>query len=173
MGRIGNHFVGYDAAPAREELFHHGSRGGVEASVNDILLILHFIGFVLGFAGGIGSGVTMRFAGTASAEGAAALRRLPPVFANVSFAGLVLLWLTGLILIWSAFGGPQNLPGLFWLKILFVLILTGLAIAQHMIYARLKSGRAGPELAARLKMLGPASGLSALVALIIAVLVFH
>ena len=141
--------------------------------MNDILLIVHFIGFVLGFAGGIATAITMRASAGASADGAAALRRLPPIFANVSFAGLVLLWVTGLILIWSAFGGPQNLPGLFWLKIVFVLILTALAIGQHVIYGRIKRGAASAQMVGMLKKLGPASGLSALLALIVAVFVFH
>jgi len=140
--------------------------------MNDILLILHFVGLALGFAGGIATGVTMRFAAEASPEGALALKRLPPVFAHISGAGLVLLWASGLILIWSRYGGPGNLPGLFWLKIVFVLILTALAGIQHATYAQIRrTGNAA--LGQKLKVLGPASGLSALVALCIAVLVFH
>lgn len=141
--------------------------------MNDILLILHFIGLSLGFAGGVGTAIAMRQVPSVNAEGAAALRRLPPIFANVSATGLLLLWVTGLIMIWSVYGGPQNLAGLFWLKILFVLILTGLAGWQHSIYAKLKRGAGNAGMVPLLKKLGPASGLSALLALIVAVLVFH
>lgn len=141
--------------------------------MNDLLLILHFVGLSLGFAGGVGTAIAMRLVPATSAEGAAALRKLPPIFANVSATGLVLLWATGLIMIWSVYGGPQNLPGLFWLKIFFVLVLTGLAGWQHSIYGKIRREGGSPQRAALLKRLGPASGLSALIALIIAVLVFH
>ncbi|MCX5516000.1 hypothetical protein C3941_04805 [Kaistia algarum] len=140
--------------------------------MNVVLLFLHFVGLVMGFAGGIGSAVTMRFASGASAEGAAALKRLPPAFAKISAYGLVILWITGLILIWSVYGGPQNLPGLFWLKIVFVLILTGLNGWHHAIYAQIR--RTGdPSRGERLKIIGPASGLSALLAMAVAVIVFN
>lgn len=140
--------------------------------MNNILLFLHFVGLAMGFAGGIGSAVTMRFAGGASAEGAAALKRLPPVFANISAYGLLILWVTGLILIWSVYGGPQNLPDLFWLKIVFVLLLTVLAGLQHATYAKIRrTGNAA--LGTRLKVLGPASGLSALLAMAVAVFTFN
>lgn len=140
--------------------------------MNNILLIVHFIGFVMGFAGGIGSAVVMRFAAVSSAEGVAALKRLPPVFAQISAYGLALLWISGLILIWSVYGGPQNLPGLFWLKIAFVLILTALTGLQHATYGAIRRTGNG-ALAGRLKVIGPASGVSALIALIIAVFVFN
>ena len=39
--------------------------------------------------------------------------------------GLGLLWLTGLIMVWTRWGGPQNLPGTFWMKFGLVVLLTG------------------------------------------------
>lgn len=140
--------------------------------MNNVLLFLHFVGLAMGFAGGIGSAVTMRFAGGASAEGAAALKRLPPVFINISAYGLLILWITGLVMIWSVYGGPQNLPGLFWLKIVFVVILTGLNGWHHAIYAQIR--RTGdPSRGEALKIVGPASGLSALLAMAAAVFAFN
>jgi len=97
---------------------------------------------------------------------------LPPVFANISATGLLLLWATGLIMVWSVFGGPGNLPQLFWLKMVFVVLLTLLAGAQHATYARIRrTGNAA--LGARMKVLGPASGLSALLATLVAVYAFN
>lgn len=140
--------------------------------MNQLLLFVHFVGLVMGFAGGIGSAVSMRYAGEASADGAAALRLLPPVFANISAVGLLLLWITGAIMIWSVFGGPGGLPGLFWLKIAFVLLLTVLTGALHATHAAIRrTGNAA--LGGRLGMIGPASGISALAAMLIAVLVFN
>ena len=43
--------------------------------------------------------------------------------------GLGLLWLTGLIMVWSVFGGPQNLPGIFWIKFICVLGVTAVLFA--------------------------------------------
>lgn len=140
--------------------------------MTQLLLFIHFVGLAMGFAGGIGSAVTMRFAAGANAEGAAALKRLPPVFANISATGLLLLWATGLIMVWSVFGGPGNLPQLFWLKMVFVVLLTLLAGAQHATYAKIRrTGNAA--LGARMKVLGPASGLSALLATLVAVYAFN
>lgn len=140
--------------------------------LDDILLILHFIGLALGFAGGIASGLSMRLAGAAKPEGAAALRQIPPIAAKISATGLVLLWLTGLALVYTRWNGFGALPALFWVKFAFVLALTALVGVVEATHARLK--RTGDAaLRGRLARLGPLSGLAALGALIFAVLAFH
>jgi hypothetical protein len=44
------------------------------------------------------------------AEQAGAVRSLGPMLAQVAGAGLVLLWVTGLILVWSKWSGLGSLP---------------------------------------------------------------
>lgn len=140
--------------------------------LNDLLLVLHFIGLVMGSGPGIANMVIMRAAATATPEGAAALRRVPPMLINVSTAGLVLLWITGLIMVWTIYGGPGGLPWAFWVKIVFVLILTAVVVAMHMTLAEIRK-TGNMALAARMPKLGPMAGLSALVAVIFAVIAFQ
>ncbi len=138
--------------------------------MNQVLLFLHFVGLMLGATGGFGSALIMRRAVAAGPEAAGQLRALGPMLANVSAVGLALMWASGLVLVWSRWGGPGNLPGLFWLKFVFVLSLTAAAVAIHATYAEVKRGNLAA--AARLPKLGPAAGVSSLLAVLTAVFTF-
>jgi hypothetical protein len=138
--------------------------------MNQILLFLHFLGLMLGATGGFGSAMIMRRTLGMTPEAARPLRELGPMLANVSGAGLLLMWATGLIMVWSAWGGFGALPGLFWLKFLFVLTLTAAAAAIHMTYREIRGGNVAA--AARLPKLGPMAGVSSLLAVLFAVFAF-
>jgi hypothetical protein len=60
---------------------------------------------------------------------------------------------------------------MFWVKFVFVLMLSAAVIAIKLTYAQVKSGN--PAAAARLPAIGPAAGLSAFLAVIFAVIAFH
>ena len=135
------------------------------------LLFLHFVGLMLGAAGGFASAIIMRRALVLPAEEAKVLRGLGPVLAKVSGIGVGVLWLTGLILVWSKWGGFGNLPQLFWVKAIFILSLTAVTILINMTYAEIRKGNVA--VAARLPKLGPVAGLSALLAVLFAVLAFQ
>ena len=139
--------------------------------MSDILLALHLVGLMLGAGGGFGSAVTARVAAGRPPEQAAVLRSLGPDLARLSTAGLVVMLLTGLALVFAKYGGFAGLPGLFWVKMLFVLTLTLAAILMQMTYGQIRRG----ELAAakRLPVLGPVAGLSSLLAVAFAVFAFH
>ncbi|HVY86807.1 MAG TPA: hypothetical protein VG943_16870 [Caulobacterales bacterium] len=139
--------------------------------MNDVLLAIHFIGLMMGAGGGFGSAIVARVAAKKTPEQAAPLRALGPVMARVSHIGLAILWLTGAILIWTAYGGPAQLPQLFWIKAIFIVSLTGAAIATELTYAEIKAGKVGA--AARLPKIGPVAGLSALLATTVAAFAFH
>ncbi|MEJ0059594.1 MAG: hypothetical protein WDM79_08515 [Terricaulis sp.] len=104
-------------------------------------------------------------------EKAAALRSVGPRLARFSAMGLILMWITGVAMIWTVFGGPENLPTLFWVKLFFVLTLTGAAITTELTYGQIKAGKV--QAAARLPILGPIAGLSSMIAVIVAVFAFH
>jgi hypothetical protein len=74
-------------------------------------------------------------------------------------------------MVWSFYGGPSNLPSLFWVKFVFTLTLTAAAIAIPATYAQIRRTRNG-SLAKRVQVLGPVAGLSALLAALFAVLAF-
>jgi hypothetical protein len=139
--------------------------------MDDVILFLHFFGLMLGSAGGMASGILMRKAMSMPADQAQTIRGLGPLLANVAAVGLVLLWVTGLILVWSKYNGFGSFTWVFWVKIVFVLTLTASAVATHMTYAEIKKGNRA--VAARLPKLGPASGLSAILAVLFAAFTFQ
>ena len=139
--------------------------------MDDFILFLHFFGLMLGSAGGMASGILMRKAISMPADQAQTISGLGPLLANVAAVGLVLLWATGLILVWSKYDGVGSFTWVFWVKIVFVLALTASAVATHMTYAEIKKGNRA--VAARLPKLGPASGLSAILAVLFAAFAFH
>ena len=93
-----------------------------------------------------------------------------PILAKVSAIGVAILWVTGLILVWSKWDGFGSLPQLFWVKAIFILSLTAITILINMTYVEI--GKGNVALAARLPKLGPLAGISALLAVLFAVLTF-
>lgn len=144
--------------------------GRGDVAMNQVLIFLHFVGLMLGATGGFASALIMRRTLGMTPEAARPLRALGPMLANVSATGLALMWASGVILVWSRWDGPGSLPGLFWAKFLFVLTLTAAAVAIHLTYAEV--GRGNLAAAARLPKLGPVSGGSALLAVLLAVFAF-
>ena len=139
--------------------------------MNEALLFLHFFGLMLGAAGGFASAVIMRRALVLPADEAKVLRGVGPTLAKMSAAGVAVLWATGLIMVWSKWGGLESLPGMFWVKAIFILSLTVVVGLIHMTYAEIRKGNVA--LAARLPKLGPMAGISALLAVLFAVLAFN
>lgn len=139
--------------------------------MNEALLFLHFVGLMLGAAGGFASAILMRRALVLPVDEAKVLRGLGPTLANVSGIGLALLWVTGLILVWSKWSGIASLPQTFWLKAIFILSLTVVVGLIHMSYGEIRKGNTAA--AARLPKLGPMAGISALLAVLFAVLAFN
>ena len=138
--------------------------------MNDFILFLHFVGLMLGAAGGLSSSIIMRRALTMGPEQAQTIRSLGPLLANVAHIGVAVLWITGLILVWSKWNGPGSLPTLFWVKFVFVLTLTAASIFIHMTYAEIRKGNV--VVASRLPKIGPVAGISALLAVLFATFAF-
>jgi hypothetical protein len=138
--------------------------------MNEAVLFLHFLGLMIGAAGGLASGILMRRALTLPADEAKVVRSLGPLLAKVAATGVALLWVTGLIMVWSKWDGFGNLPQLFWVKAVFILTLTVITGLIHMTYGQIRKGNMA--VAARLPKLGPLAGISSLLAVLFAVLAF-
>ena len=138
----------------------------------DILLILHFVGLMLGAGGGIGSTVVMRHALSLPPEQGDIIRSTGPALATMSIAGLVLMLLSGfsLLAIKYEFALASMTP-MFWIKMVFVTTLTIASVMIQLTYRDVKRGNTA--VAARLPGLGPMAGISALLAVLFAVLAFH
>lgn len=138
--------------------------------MNQFIQFLHFFGLMLGATGGFASGLLMRKAMMMPDGEARVVRGLGPLLANVSAAGLAVLWLTGLVMVWSKWDGPSNLPQLFWVKLIFVLGLTAAVGMIHKTYADIRRGNTAA--AALLPKLGPFAGVCSLLAVLFAVYAF-
>ncbi len=140
--------------------------------MNAFILFLHFVGLMIAAAGGLATGIIMRRAASMPPEQAKTVRGLGPLLAHVAGLGLVVLWVTGIIMVWSHWNGLGSLPSLFWVKLVFVVIVTIVTGLIHRTYAEIRrTGNAG--LASRLAKLGPVSGVASLLAVLFAVYAFN
>lgn len=138
--------------------------------MNDILLILHFFGFGAGMAASVGNFTILQLIQAAPGD-APVLGRVPPVLARVGQVGLAILWITGLIMVWSIYGGPQLLAWPFWAKIVCVVGLTAVAAYLDLTVKKVRAG--DRSAAAMLPLFGRiAAGLLFLI-VVFAVLAFH
>jgi hypothetical protein len=137
--------------------------------MNEILVILHLLGFGAAAASGIGNAVVSAKM-AASPGDAPVLGRIPPVMARIGQIGVAMLWATGLTLVWSKYGGPENLPLTFIFKLAGAITLTGLVIFAAMRMRRISQG--DRRAAAILPLIGRISGAVAVLTVIFAVLTF-
>lgn len=137
----------------------------------DLILAAHIIGLMMGAGGGFGSMISQREALKRPADQAAALRSIGPALASFSFMGLILMWITGVALVFLKYGGFGALPQMFWIKFIFVSTLTLAAVATHVLYGQVKAGNS--IAATRVPAFGQIAGISSLLAVIFAALAFH
>jgi hypothetical protein len=88
------------------------------------LLVLHFLGLTMGFAAGFGNMVMAGLMAKATPDERRALAKFPPAIARVGDIGLVVLWLTGLTLVFVKWDGFGNMPSLFHAKLTAVVLMT-------------------------------------------------
>ena len=138
--------------------------------MNGILLILHLLGFGAAMSSSVGGFVILRLSRAAPAD-MAVLGKVPPVLIRVGQTGLGLLWLTGIIMVWTKFGGPENLPGLFWLKFICVLIVTVGVVMVSLTIKAIQSGDRAKVV--RLPLYGAVNGAFLLLVVIFAVYAFN
>jgi uncharacterized protein YqgC (DUF456 family) len=141
-------------------------------AILDALLFVHFLGLMFGAGGGFGSTIAARHAASLPTDQAGAVRALGPALANLSMAGLVLMWLSGVSLLAMKYDFNFGaMPFVFWVKMGFVTSLTIAATLITLTYGQIRRGNAAA--ASRLPRLGPVAGMSSLAAVVFAVLAFH
>jgi len=133
------------------------------------LLVVHYLGFVVGAGGSLIAFVIARMIAVRPPEEAAVLRQVPPVISNLSVNALALLWVTGIAVGYMRYGGFSGLGWAFSVKMVFVVALTLVVIAMRveMVRARRGVAAAGANLA-RLRPLGLATSWLAIVFAVIA-----
>jgi len=138
--------------------------------VSQVLLFLHFLGLGLGLSASFANMVMSGLIAKAMPPEKAILGRFPPAMGGLGRIGLVLLWFTGVVLVYSRWNGFASLPWQFHVKLAAVVLLTITTEYIHVLERRLRKG----ELAslARIEKLGKAAMAFGLVALLFAVLAF-
>lgn len=139
--------------------------------LTDILLWLH----LLGVAMGVGVGIAMSRVGPKIISAPADERRhfwpLGKFLARVIAAGVVVLLITGPLMLWLKFGGTAGLGWSFWVKMLFVAFTVIFVGLRDWAAARLEQG--DENAATLMSASGPLAGVSALLAMLFAVIAFN
>ena len=136
----------------------------------EILLMLHLFGFAAGASASIGNFVVGNQIAAAPAD-ARVLGRLPPILARVGQVGLALLWITGVLMVYTAHGGFGGLATAFWIKFVGVVVLTVLAV---LIDLRIKAvGKGDLRAGAAIPMLGRIAGITLVLIVVFAVIAFR
>ncbi|MCC6983718.1 MAG: hypothetical protein IT535_10650 [Bauldia sp.] len=135
--------------------------------VTDILLILHFLSLAAGFVSMFGNIAIAPMNSNPNAVGA--LRGVRSGFLRVGSYGVAGLWITGLLLLWLKYSFQA--PWQFWVKMLAVIVLSGIVGYVNMLAAKARAGDASAG--EQIGKIGPLAGIFALIAVIFAVLAFH
>lgn len=138
--------------------------------LNQLLLILHFLGLGLGFSASFGNIAMGRLIAAAPPAEQAVLARFSPLISKVSGGGVVLLWVTGLMLVFTKWGGFASLPWQFHAKLTAVVLLTGVVGYIHALEAKVRRGDTAA--AARIPSVGSVATTLAIVSVIFAVMTF-
>ena len=141
------------------------------AWVNALLLWLHLGALALGGAATFGLPVVGARMGAAEPAGKQALVGVIMALTKLSNIALSTLFVTGLILVWSKYGGPGHMPLWFWVK---MMLLVGLIGAIHMGRATAKKAMGGDTAAAARQPTLSRIGIGLfLLVVLTAVLAFH
>ena len=125
----------------------------------------------MGFATGFGNMIMAGIIAKATPEERRALMKFPPAIARVGDVGLVLLWLTGLTLVFVKWGGFGNMPGLFHAKLTAVVLMT---LLIGFVHSQAKGIAAGDAAAiGRVEIAGKSIFLLAVTTVVLAVWTFN
>ena len=135
----------------------------------EIVKFFHFFGLMLGAGAGVGgmaAAIAHKRAGGGSPSDT--IKAIKPIFGIFGLSGISLLWITGLIMTPNV--DPTLLGALFYIKLLVA--ATMLAISLFLMFVAKKSAKAGVPPPAYFDAVGRTSGLLAIVAVALAVMVF-
>lgn len=113
--------------------------------LNNILFILHLLGLAMGLSASFGNMVMAGLIAKAAPGEKPVLGRFPPAISRVGASGLALLWITGLTMLftrWGGFANLGNMPWTFHLKLTLVVILSGLIGYIQTLLKRMQKGDA-------------------------------
>lgn len=124
----------------------------IELTINFVFKFMHIFGLMLGAAAGFSSMIVARQARRTPSPELAALR---PFFARLGFAGIVLLWISGLML-WLMRYDMADLGTAYAAKLVVALVLFGVILTMNSLFRRAqKTGTPPPAWLPKLGMTTP------------------
>jgi len=111
--------------------------------LNNILFILHLLGLAMGLSASFSNMVMAALIAKAAPGEKQVLGRFPPAMMRVGASGLALLWITGLSMLftrWGGFANLGNMPWTFHLKLALVVILSGIIGYIQTLVRRMQNG---------------------------------
>lgn len=139
-------------------------------NLDSVLVMLHFLGLAMGLSTGFANMVMAGLIAKAAPAEKAVLSRFPPAMSKIGVIGLSLLWITGLLIVYTRYGTFSILPRPFIIKIAAVVLLTIAVAYVHVLMPRAQRGDAAA--AARIQTIGKMTGPLAIIAIIFAVITF-
>jgi len=109
------------------------------------LKIIHFLALAIAVGGGVASAVVGARMRKVEASVRPVLAGIQATIGKLGLVSLALLWITGIALTYMYYDGWANLPASFWLKIIFVVILTGLSVRLSLQRGKSDSGERLPD----------------------------
>lgn len=134
------------------------------------VLILHFLGLAMGLSVSIANAVLLGVIAKASPAERPVLARFPPAMSPVGKFGLALLWVTGLVMVYTRWNGIAGMPWFFHVKRTAVVALTALVVYISRLEVRVRRGDAAASV--RIQSVGKVAAACALIAVVFAVLTF-
>jgi uncharacterized membrane protein len=138
--------------------------------LDNVLVITHFIGLSLGMSVGFANMVMAGLIAKAPSQEQQVLQRFPPAMGKLGVIGLVLLWGSGLAIVFTRYGSFEILPRTFVIKLIAVVLMTIIIAYIHVLQRRVEKGDTASL--ARIQVLGRITGPLALIAIIFAVITF-
>lgn len=133
--------------------------------------IIHFLCFSVGIGGGTAAALIGIRAKGAPGDAVPVLRGVQKTLGRIAFGAIVLLWLTGVYMVYADKGGWAGLGTAFWLKMLAVVVLTAASLSAQ--YFTLTASRRDPaKMGPVMAKIGMTATGSAVAALILAVIAF-
>src|SRR5258706_6863169 len=107
----------------RQRVDHQGGNVAM-AGLNRVLLIMHFLGLAMGLSVPLANMVLRGMIAKATPPERVVLGGFPPLMSRLGRIGLAILWITGVTMVFTKYGGFAGLPWQFNAKLTAVVLLT-------------------------------------------------
>jgi hypothetical protein len=140
-------------------------------TLNKILLMTHFIGLAMGLAVPFANIALMTVMAKAQPAEKMVLGRFPLAMSKVGKIGLLILWTTGITMVFTRWSGFETLPKTFMYKLTAVVLLTITVGYISILERRIKKGDAAALV--RVQLVGKIAFLFGVAAVVFAVITFN